>query len=407
MQSSDPWLARAAACSLLLVSGVDGQGDARARVLAALASDDDSAVDDALECIARLGERARPLVTAVGRVIARRPFECIGILTRLRPEGVEELARSIRRISDIQGLMAVVEALAEVEFRGTAAPTILRQCLGGEEGIAQVAAAVLLVGRGVDEDGLAAEVLRRALTTRGPAAGNAARLALTVRRGVIPIVAATAPELEPEVQRTTLAALRTADLPAATVQAILTGPDATDEIKAYAVHALDVTDRGAGDLVPMLIAAAGDGRGDPVLRAVAILKLGALGNPDAVPAIRAGLDDPDPMVRLHAGAALYRLVSDTAAMAEAMGDVDHAVRSAACEYLGDAGPTGAVPLQALRACLRDPCPDVRVAAIEAVPRLGDEAMSLREVVNDIARDEGEFEHVRSAARKAAAELDER
>jgi hypothetical protein len=50
---------------------------------------------------------------------------------------------------------------------------------------------------------------------------------------------------------------------------------------------------------------------------------------------------------------------------------------------------------------------VRVAAIEAVPRLGDEAMSLREVVNDIARDEGEFEHVRSAARKAAAELDER
>ena len=105
------------------------------------------------------------------------------------------------------------------------------------------------------------------------------------------------------------------------------------------------------------------------VRAAAAEALGAIGDPQAVPALIQALGDSDSAVRRAAAEALGKLGDPQAipALIQALGDSDRDVRRAAAEALGAIGDPQAVP--ALIQALGDDWDDARRAARQAIRQI--------------------------------------
>jgi len=137
------------------------------------------------------------------------------------------------------------------------------------------------------------------------------------------------------------------------------------------------------------------------LRAHAALALGQIGDPRAVPALRAALSDADLIVRIESAAGLGRLKARgaVAGLSQALQDPDARVRQTAAVALGHQGdPAGRSPL---RQALDDKDGNVRGQAALALGLLGDQ--DAREALRKMA-EEDPVPSTRQAARTALRKL---
>jgi HEAT repeat protein len=107
--------------------------------------------------------------------------------------------------------------------------------------------------------------------------------------------------------------------------------------------------------------------------AAATLVEAGTGSMTAMPAVRQGMHDRDPMVRVYAAAAVARLgASETAVpvLLDGLQAADGPVRAEAAGLLADAAPADARSVPALVALLNDDDRTVRLAAIDALGAVG-------------------------------------
>jgi len=109
------------------------------------------------------------------------------------------------------------------------------------------------------------------------------------------------------------------------------------------------------------------------MRRYLALVLGYTQDPEAVPLLVAGLEDPDSETRIYALWALGAVGAPTARepLEEALRDRDAGIRKTAAFALGELGDARSIA--ALRPILEDPTADVRWNAALAVSRLGSDA----------------------------------
>ncbi len=154
-----------------------------------------------------------------------------------------------------------------------------------------------------------------------------------------------------------------------------------DERSGAAVWAARVLGRiGDQTAVPTLMERLRD-RQD-AMRTAAAEALGAIGDRRAIRAlIQATLRDPIAQVRAHAAAALGRLKDEDSAdvLIAALGDPDYGTRIRSLEALEMIRPRNIAPMES---ALRDPRPDVRRRAAQAIERVGYLDARLRELTSE-------------------------
>ena len=174
--------------------------------------------------------------------------------------------------------------------------------------------------------------------------------------------------------------------------------DSDRDVRATALHALgSLRVDGAVD-----DARAALDDSDGLVRATATKLLAEIGSASDAPRLAARVrEDPDPVVRRHAAAALSRLGGEgaLAALAEALRDPAEDVRLAATSGLRGLDPTFARE-ELARLVLEDPSYEVRVQAAGALGETNDAAM--RAALETALDDRNEF--VRAAATHALDEL---
>jgi len=153
------------------------------------------------------------------------------------------------------------------------------------------------------------------------------------------------------------------------------------QARVVALQALGFLGDDAKSAVPRLIGLLSD----PDLRGEAASALGGIGARDAIPALIAGLKDPDPDFRARAAETLGRIGWErqaaqystrtvargaVAPLAAALKDPDPGVRAAAARALRDIGSEASVAIPELVAALSDPVAGVRLAALRAFGRVG-------------------------------------
>lgn len=111
-----------------------------------------------------------------------------------------------------------------------------------------------------------------------------------------------------------------------------------------------------------------------IVRDHAVLALGRLGDPRAIPHLAEMRDDPESMVRMSVVSTLSRLGGREAedVVREALTDPASIVRMSAAKALGAMGVTDAIP-QLRGLADSDPNGEVRLLAVESLVILGDES----------------------------------
>ena len=133
---------------------------------------------------------------------------------------------------------------------------------------------------------------------------------------------------------------------------------------------------------------------EPRVREVADATLveAGTGSMTAMPAVRQGMHDRDPMVRVYAAAAVARLgASETAVpvLLDGLQAADGPVRAEAAGLLADAAPADARSVPALVGLLTDDDRTVRLAAIDALGTVGRPAHAAIESLWRLIRDPDE------------------
>ena len=138
----------------------------------------------------------------------------------------------------------------------------------------------------------------------------------------------------------------------------------------------------------------------------ALIKLRIMNHPDAARAAVAGLNDPEPMVRVAAAHALQALPGDEAVrlLAPLTTEKVEFVRREAASALGETRRRAAVAT--LSSMLADKEPDVRAAAIIALGKIGDESAvtPLVQVLSETNKKKREGEFIMRAAADSLGEI---
>lgn len=118
--------------------------------------------------------------------------------------------------------------------------------------------------------------------------------------------------------------------------------------------------------------------GDTIIRSYAALALGRLGDPRAASYLDELVDEPNDKARERVVRALVKLHANDSepVFIKKLGDRTPVVRALAAEGLGSIGDSAAIPW--LRQTLEnDPDPEVRMYAVEALLKLGDDSARAR------------------------------
>ncbi|MGE3809073.1 MAG: HEAT repeat domain-containing protein [Gemmataceae bacterium] len=274
---------------------------------------------------------------------------------------------------------------------------------------------------------IAAEALGKLGKSARPAAGGLieaaqdpdARVRVQAARAlgqIDPPVAAALPVLlklaQHDVDVTTRAAALTAlgalgdqAAPAIPVLIACLGQPATPEADTgeAARHSLE---RLGSAAVPALLAACASEQ--PRTRSGAARTLGAMGEiaRPGLPALEKLRGDAEPIVRVHAAAALWKLTGkaeDLDLLIEVLRGEDVPARAEALVLLGDLGERGAPAVEAMRACLQAQDETTRRLAAETLPRIGRPALAALADLEELAKNDPKPD-VRRAAELGAQAL---
>ncbi|WP_165234675.1 HEAT repeat domain-containing protein [Aquisphaera insulae] len=150
----------------------------------------------------------------------------------------------------------------------------------------------------------------------------------------------------------------------------------------------------ARPFVPVLLDLAGDLPHTVRAVAIALGQIGGLEALAAIPHLEAWLEDADPVARVHAARALWRLQKRPGPVLPVLMDAlrpEAPFRDVAAEALGEMGPAAARAVPALRECLDDRSPlgrRTRLEAARALWRIAGDVDGMRPVLIEYLDDQG-------------------
>lgn len=223
-----------------------------------------------------------------------------------------------------------------------------------------------------------AEVRRKAAESLG-------RMAPAVKDAV-PALAKALQDSDTDVQAAAANALAAYGAPA--VKELRQALEMNPDVRSRAIAALGKMRREASEIAPALVALLQQRRGAEdanALRAEATQALVHLGK-DAVPALTAGLADPDQRSRAAVVGVLVQLGPDGAAvLADALKSEHVDVRRLAAQNLGSLGVGDKLIVLGLAAALKDPDRTVRLNAAYSLGNLGPDARPAVSALEEAAR----------------------
>lgn len=363
------------------------------------------------ECVRAVADAGRPAL------VRAHAAEVLGLLGEGEGRAGAALAQALQTAAEPEVRLACARALVDAGADAGGLEDWLRASLGAADeplrrevyallarsNDAEAAAAGLLDGLARENDPTTRAAIATALGQVPAAAGRTAPVLVELLDGGAPVVRAAAAGALGELGARDTGVARLAIAPL--LRALQTEDEEYEPLTQAAIEAL----ARLGEPARRALADVVDGQGEARYLAHALDALDACGA-DALLDVRGALRHPEPLVGVHAAAALHRRgIAATRvlqALIDGLKDPYQATRIEAARVLAALGPEAKNAVSPLLEALADPQRAVRVAVVRALAAVGPEkSAALRALVGSLEEDADS--EVRRAAAEGIGDLGER